>query len=209
MGFRCVGYVEQNEYCKQVLRQRIRDGFLDDAPIFDDVRTFNGLHYRGRVDLLSAGFPCQPFSTAARGRNVQASLWDYVCRIADDVTPRFIFAENVAGSLKQMLRAENDLRARGYTVRGPAPVSAADVGAPHPRERLWILGYANGNGESGRREYVKVAGMRKASSPIWTEARAEDLRMADGMAHRMVRFRAVGNGQVPAVVVRAWEELTA
>lgn len=66
IGATTVGYVENDKYCQQVLRARIKDGIFDDAPIFDDVRTFDGLPYRGRVDLITAGFPCQPFSCAGK-----------------------------------------------------------------------------------------------------------------------------------------------
>jgi site-specific DNA-cytosine methylase len=95
-GWRTVGYVERDEYGQRVLRARIIDGFLDDTPIFPDVRTFSRLRFRGRVDIVTAGFPCQPFSSTARGRNVEQSLWNEADRIILECGPRFCFIENVA-----------------------------------------------------------------------------------------------------------------
>src|SRR3990167_11417581 len=71
LGWNCVGYVESNEYCQKVLRQRIADGFLDAAPIFGDIRKFisegYAASYQGMVDVVTAGFPCQPFSISGKG----------------------------------------------------------------------------------------------------------------------------------------------
>src|SRR5581483_3896314 len=87
---RTVCYVEKDDYRSQVLIQRMRDGWLDDAPIWDDVTTFNGEPWCGRVDIISAGFPCQPFSTAGKqlAEQDKRHLWPDICRIIRQVRPR-------------------------------------------------------------------------------------------------------------------------
>ena len=70
IGMKCVGYVEIEEYCQKLIAQRISDGYLDEAPIFTDIKEFNrqgyARAYKGMVDVICGGFPCQFFSTAAR-----------------------------------------------------------------------------------------------------------------------------------------------
>jgi DNA (cytosine-5)-methyltransferase 1 len=101
LGWQTIGYVEKDKYCQNVLRARIRDGFLDDAPIFSDIRTFDGLQYRERVDIITAGFPCQPFSVAGRrkGSNDDRNMWPDTIRVIREVNPRMAFLENVPGLL--------------------------------------------------------------------------------------------------------------
>jgi len=145
---RTVGYVEFNEYRQNVLIQRIKDGLLDDAPIFSDAREFDGTPWRGRVDAISGGFPCQPFSAAGKRKagGDKRNMWPDTIRIIREVRPRICFLENVPG-----LRFKShgyfgvvlkDLACSRYDVRWTI-LSAADVGAPHLRKRLWILAYAN------------------------------------------------------------------
>lgn len=206
LGFRCVGYVEKDDYCQKVLRARIRDGYLDDAPIFSDVRSFDGRPYRGRVDLVSAGFPCQPFSSAARGRNTERSLWAETRRIVAECSPQFVFIENVLHARREIKLAANELRILGYRV-ADLELSASDVGAPHIRKRLWLFGDSDRNGESAITKHEQMARMPTPTETVWKDIRPEDLRVANGVSSRMDRLKALGNGQVPRVVVEAWNRL--
>lgn len=142
IGAKCVGYVEKDEYCKRIIRARIRDGIFDDAPIFDDVRTFDGRPYSGRVDLITAGFPCQPFSCAGKrqGESDERNMWPDTVRILREVRPRHAILENVPGlfTTDYIQTVFGDLAAAGFDAEWEV-VSAADVGAPHLRKRLWIL----------------------------------------------------------------------
>lgn len=149
LGWRTVCYVEKDSYCQQVIQARIRDGYLDDAPLWDDCATFDGIPWRGRCDVVSAGFPCQPFSVAGSGRAAddERNGWPATIRILREVGPRYAFLENVPGLLApshgyfgEILR---DLAEAGYDARWQV-LSAADVGAPHLRKRLWIVAHANG-----------------------------------------------------------------
>ena len=100
------------------------------------------------VDLLSGGFPCQPFSVAGkrRGTDDDRHLWPQMRRLVEELRPRWVVAENVPGLIKMALdQVLSDLEALGYTV-GAVTVPACAVDAPHRRERLWIVGYAEGRG---------------------------------------------------------------
>ena len=96
---RTVCYVEWDKYCQQVIRQRQIDGFLDDAPIWDDIKSFDGRPWRGTVDILSAGFPCQPYSNAGlqKRENDPRNLWPDTLRTIREVGPRLVILENVPG----------------------------------------------------------------------------------------------------------------
>ena len=100
-GIRTVCYVERDAYRIAVLTARMRDGALDRAPIWDDVTTFDGRPWRGRVGLLTAGFPCQPFSLAGRRRGSAdtRNLWPDIFRIICEVRPPYLLVENVPGLL--------------------------------------------------------------------------------------------------------------
>ena len=145
--YRTVAYVEWDSYCKKLLRARIRDGVLDDAPIFSDVREFNrdwAELYCGKVDFISGGFPCQPFSVAGKrkGEADERNMWPATVECIRILRPRFAFMENVPGLFthKYIRRIFGDLAEIGYDAQW-LPLSAAEVGANHKREREWILAY--------------------------------------------------------------------
>ena len=150
---RTVCYVEWDKYCQQVLEARIEDGVLDDAPIWDDVREFDGVPWRGRVDIISASPPCQPYSTAgkregkadSKGRN----LFPDTLRIVGEVQPRRVYLENVPGLTAKpkdgrpsyISEIIGQFSALGYDCRWDI-VSAKDAGAPHLRKRWWLVANA-------------------------------------------------------------------
>lgn len=143
---RTIGYVEYEEYCQKVIRQRIKDGLLDAAPIFGDIKKFisegyAGL-YKGKVDVISGGFPCQPFSVAGKkkGEDDERNMWPATCEVIDIIRPSYAFLENVSGLISSgyfgnILR---DLAKIRYNARWMC-LSAQEVGARHKRERLWIM----------------------------------------------------------------------
>ncbi len=146
LGWTTVGYVEFDKFCQKVLAQRIKDGFLQEAPIFGDVDSFlesgAAKKYKGYVDVVTAGFPCQPFSVAGKGRGEKdpRNKWPQTIQCIRDVRPRFAFLENVPGLLTSGYFCEilTSLAESGFDVRWDC-ISAAAVGAPHRRNRLWIL----------------------------------------------------------------------
>lgn len=156
LGHRVICAVEQNEYCQQVLVQRQNERVLRPFPIWDDVCTFDGNPWRGTVDLVSGGFPCQAFSSAARGRNIiEKDLWGEMLRIIGEVEPKVVFAENV--SERAILQAQHDLLELGYNSKY-IKLSAKDVGADHERDRFWLLAYTDYYCELCRAKYAIVVG---------------------------------------------------
>ena len=204
LGTHCIGInpvcaVERDEHRRFVLTQRQNDGHLPPFPIWDDVCTFEGGRWRGTIDLVSGGFPCQAFSTAARGRNTAADLWPEMARIIWEVRPAYVFAENVTRAAIE--RAAVDCSSMGYKAEMLA-LSAADLGADHVRERYWLLAYADDKSKLRCHINAKVAECKEFQEGVW---QAEPWRtgMDDGMAGRMERYEATGNGQVSIVAAAA------
>jgi DNA (cytosine-5)-methyltransferase 1 len=199
LGWKTVCAVEFNSFCCRRLMQRQNEGHLPPFPIWDDVRTFDGAPWRGIVDVVSGGFPCQAYSSAAAGKNNADDLWPEMRRIVADVAPRYVFAENVA--MRAIDAAADDLEAMGYETRA-IPLSAADMGADHVRKRYWLLAYADDKSQLLRGINAEVAELPGFRPGVW-QTQPEQSRMVDGMAGRMDRFEATGNGQVPIVAATA------
>lgn len=147
LGHRTVCAVEYDAYARSVLLARQNDGTFPPFPVWDDVCTFDGKPWRGIVDIVSGGFPCQDISAAGRGAGItgeRSGLWKEMARIIGEVRPRFVFVENspmlVTRGIGTVLA---DLSALGFDAEWGV-ISAADTGAPHRRERIWILANARG-----------------------------------------------------------------
>jgi DNA (cytosine-5)-methyltransferase 1 len=150
---RTVAYVEWEQYPQEIIKARIKDGFLDDAPIWGDISTLNGEQFRGVVDLITAGFPCQPHSVAGlkQGADDERNLWPETLRVISEVEPRYVILENVPGILSASTNdgtpayggtVVGELAQIGYGVHWQT-IGADDVGAPHRRKRWWCIGVAS------------------------------------------------------------------
>ena len=145
-SYRTVGYVEREASAVTTLVARMEDKALGFAPVWDDLKTFDGRAWRGRVDIITAGYPCQPFSVAGRrkGEADPRHLWPHVARVIRECEPRFVFLENVSNHLRLGFRSvAEDLRHMGYRVAATV-LRAEEVGAPHRRERLFVLAHSEG-----------------------------------------------------------------
>lgn len=164
LGWRTVCAVERDAYAAQVLAQRQNDRTLEPFPIWSDVETFDGSPWRGIVDVISGGFPCQDISGAGRGAGIdgkRSGLWFHMARIVREVRPRFVLVENSPMLTSRGLgRVLGDLAAMGFDAEWGV-VSAADTGAPHLRERIWIVADA-GCGRRDRAEGRQVEQSRRA-----------------------------------------------
>lgn len=143
-GNRCVGAVEWDPYAQAVLVARQNDGTFPPFPIWDDVRTFDGRPFRGVVDIVAGGFPCQDISAAGAGEGIdgqRSGLWTEMARIIREIQPRRVEVENSPMLTSRGLgRVLGDLAAMGFDAEWGV-LSAADTGAHHLRERIWIRGY--------------------------------------------------------------------
>lgn len=140
-AYRAVGYVERETYAAATLVARMEEEILDPAPVWDDLSTFDGLPYRGRVDLVSSGLPCQPYSLAGKraGHADERALWPHLVRIVDQVQPGVVFIENVPPFLKHFEPVWRELRGMGFVLPSPMLRTASESGAPHIRRRVFIL----------------------------------------------------------------------
>lgn len=222
LGWRTVCAVEINEYARNVLRARQDDGCLEPFPIWDDVTTFDGRPWAGLVDVVSGGFPCQDIavgsSTKTGIEGERSGLWYHMRRIIGEVGPSYVLVENSAALTTRGLgRVLGDLAALGYDARWGV-LGAVHAGAPHERERIWIVANAHEvvGAQRPRTEQQprqsphvsRINGTRPANrQDMWVEMAREIHRMDDGLAGKLERTEALGNGQVPAVVALAWNTL--
>ena len=146
LGWRTVCAVEWEAYPASVLVARQNDKILPSFPIWDDVQTFDGKPWRGIVDVVSGGFPCQDISVAGKGDGLdgeRSGMWREMARIIGEVRPKYAFVENspmlTTRGLGTVLR---DLAKLGFNAEWGV-LGADDVGANHHRKRIWILGYSH------------------------------------------------------------------
>ena len=235
-SYRTVCYVEREAYNAACLVKRMEEGWLDKAPIWDDIATFDGKPWRGKVDLVTAGFPCQPFSCAGR-RKREADprhIWPDIARIIGECEPEYVFLENV--HISAFRQPFDDLRRMGFTLAPPYAVTAAEMGAGHLRRRVFVLAYRSGSrrqqelrgthgdttqavsrnasGQPKREpddETLSFANIREARrDPIgsaWWASEPELERLVLRFPHRVERDRALGNAVVPIMAAKAFSEL--
>jgi DNA (cytosine-5)-methyltransferase 1 len=125
-------------------------------------------------------------------------------RIISEVRPRYAFSENP--SEDAIIEAQADLAAAGYST-ARIKLSASFLGAPHIRDRWWMVADSNNKSELGGQKYAKMEGQQKCRNGLW-ETDPREPRVVDGVANRMDRLKCIGNGQVPSVAAAAWGYLT-
>lgn len=139
MGWKNVFQVEIDSYCQRVLQKN-----FPNVARYGDIKEFDGTKYRGAIDVISGGFPCQPFSRAGRqqGEEDNRYLWPEMLRVINEVKPKFVVGENVAGIVNLALdEVCSSLEDSGYKIE-IFNIPACAVGADHIRERIWILAYS-------------------------------------------------------------------
>ena len=247
LGWRTVCAVEWEPYPASVLCARQNDSILPPFPVWDDVQTFDGRPWKGIVDVISGGFPCQDISAAGKGVGIEgqrSGMWKHMARIIGEVDPAFAFIEN-----SPMLRTRglgvvlNDLNEMGFDAKWGC-ISASAVGANHKRDRMWIVAQSKRKGlerqrvKSGKTQITESWNSSTLADPKdegdvwrkwvmgfteqehngrgsetngrrqWWQAEPNVGRVVDGLATRVDRLKAIGNGQVPLCAATAWEILT-
>tara|TARA_R110000851_G_scaffold13833_1_gene47104 strand:- start:2313 stop:3371 length:1059 start_codon:yes stop_codon:yes gene_type:complete len=155
MGWENVFHCEYDPFCQKVLKHH-----FPNSKLYEDIKTFDATAYAGRIDILTGGFPCQPFSAAGKrlGTEDDRHLWPQMLRIIREVKPRYIVGENVRGLLSWsggLVFDEvcSDLEAEGYEVT-PYLLPACGKNAPHRRDRIWFI--ANSTKRNGGRNTRSV-----------------------------------------------------
>ena len=213
LGWRTVCAVEWEAYPASVLCARQNDKILPPFPIWDDVQTFDGKPWRGIVDVVSGGFPCQDISAAGKGAGIdgeRSGMWSQMARVVSEVQPRFVFVENSPMLVNRGLeRVLGDLTKIGYDAKWTI-MGAADIGANHQRDRIWILATNTNVSQQQRRSLPGRVHQENAkfSNSLWWKNQPSIHRMDDGVAARMDRLKAIGNGQVPLCAATAWRFLS-
>lgn len=218
LEWKCKGYVEWDKYCCRILEQRIKDGFLSDAPIFcGDIRNWfsEGYSelYKRKIDCITAGFPCQPFSAARKqqGSEDERNLWPITVAIIDKIRPNFVLLENVANlvTFEYFTEIIESLAAIGYNLRWDVFSSAPLVDQKDGR-RLWILASSISIGlerPRNTKQYDINSTITEIIPRTVQEASPRIYRRSDGISNYMDRIKAIGNAQVPTMAAIAFESL--
>jgi len=214
LGWKTLGYVEWEDYPQKVIAQRIKDGIFDEAPIFGDVRAFisegYARAYRGMVDVVTGGFPCQPFSVAGKRKASadERNMWPATMDVIKAVEPPIVFLENVPGLLSATVDDESgrsihyfgeilrDLAESGYDVKW-CVLGADNVGAIHHRKRLWIFAFKSDRYSNSKqsREKTKTSSLssqrREARHPrkLTRAADHDELFYTDARSEREQRVQ--------------------
>lgn len=201
-------FCEIDPFCRRVLAKH-----WPDVPIFEDVRELTA-DAVGPVDIIAGGFPCQDISRAGSGLGLDGSrsgLWGEFFRLIRDIRPRFVLVENVAALLDRgMGRVLGDLASIGFDAEWSC-VSACAMGAPHMRQRVFVVAYPNGVDEWQRVRHsdaqqdgpLSAVDRLESARACWRARLAnpsELYRGADGVPFRLDRNRGLGNAVVPQVV---------
>ena len=213
---RSIAYCEIDPYCQKVLLSRMADESLNNSPIWDDITTVQGGQFRGLVDIIFGGFPCQDISIAGNGKGLageRSGLFYEIVRLCREIKPRFLFLENVpAITTRGGAEVGRSIAAMGYDCRW-CIISAASVGAMHRRERWFLL--AHSNSESGTRlqsrtkkgqPKLRMCNESKAWD-AWPENESTLLGVDHGIPFRLDRTKSLGNAVVPIQCKKAFQIL--
>lgn len=215
LGHTCVCAVEIEPYPRKVLLQRQRDGILPKFPIWDDVTTFDGRPWKGRVDVVCGGFPCQDISVSGKGAGLEgerSGLWGEMRRIIREIQPRFIFVENSPALVVRGIGTVlGDMADMGYNAAWGV-LGARSLGGPVERERIWIAGSYQKHGEARVGDFKRQTSILRGDGSqcpnFWLQAPSKCFGVEHGMDSYVDQVGAIGNGQVPAVAALAFKILT-
>ena len=188
-GMHTIAFCERNEFCRRVLARH-----WPDVPCHTDIKQLN--MPTGSADVVCGGFPCQPFSTASRGRKIAEDLWPEMRRIIQQVRPVWVIAENVDSIDDE--RPARELEQLDFKVWS-IEMDAAPRGRRHERRRAVFVAHANAHGEPRCAEHEEVAFSQGSSGRgLWDNT--APLGMDDGFPGRMDRMRSLGNSVPPIAI---------
>jgi len=218
---RPIAYCENDRWAQACLLSRMYDGSLPNAPIWDDVSTLSkDIIGPEPIDIIYGGFPCQDISCAGLGAGLggkRSGLFFEIARLVGELRPNFVFLENVpAITTRGLTEVCLALTALGYDCRWTI-VSAREMGAPHLRERWFLLAHANGAGlqiagtepdqEGQHPEAAGASAFSLVQRGVWEEPASKFSGVDDGIPPKTHRIRALGNSVVPAQAREAFRRL--
>lgn len=216
MGWKNVLQVENDEECRKILSKN-----FPNTKRYHDIKDFDGIEYRGTIDIITGGFPCQPFSKAGkrRGKSDDRYLWPEFNRVVGEIKPTFVVAENVPGIISMELdQVLSDLENQDYSA-WPVCIPACAVEADSIRQRVWIIAIANGlRAEEAfakitfSSEALQEKKERKFYGSYSGETWAETIRNYTtvfgelyGIPHWMDRIKGLGNAIDPRVAYKIFK----
>lgn len=202
LGHTCCAGVEIDEYCKKILKQRQLDGWMNEFPIYGDITKVNGADYKGKFDVLCGGFPCQAFSYAAHGKNIEEkNLWPEMFRFVQESDAPVVFGENVI--IEAIDIAKKDLESIGYKVER-CRVACMDLDADHKRPRFWLL--AVKDNATFNRVAKHIVSLPKLKADFW-KVNPNEIKYPSPVPVLAPQKRGVGNAQAPIAAAVAFRVL--
>jgi DNA (cytosine-5)-methyltransferase 1 len=209
-GIETIGFVEIDKYCQKVLKKH-----WPNVPIVEDIRDVKEDTFQRPIDLITGGFPCQPFSVAGKrqGETDDRYLWPEMLRVIETYKPTWVLGENVAGIIDMALDTVlSDLGRIGYATQ-TLIIPACAVNAWHRRDRAWIIAHANGIGlQRAETTGDRVSGFEILGFQEWNQVASQSLRNLNGLSTELDkdRLKALGNAIVPQVafeIIKVIKEL--
>lgn len=202
LGHKCCAGVEINEFCKTIIRQRQADGWMEKFPIYNDITKLDGSNFVGSFDVLCGGFPCQAFSYAAHGNNIEEkNLWSYMLDFVKKSNAPIVFGENV--TIIAIDQAKKDLEAIGYRVER-CRVACMDLNADHKRPRFWLL--AIKDDAIFKKVADHISTLPKFQANFWLENPLK-IKYPSPVPVLAPQKRGVGNAQAPIAAAVAFRVL--
>ena len=202
LGHQCVAGVEIDEYCKKVLLQRQQDGWMDHFDVYGDLTQLHGDKFRGTFDVLCGGFPCQAFSYAAHGNNLEEkNLWPEMKRFVIESNAPIVFGENV--TIEAIEIAANELQELGYKVER-CRLACMDLHADHKRPRFWLL--AIKDEECFNKVAQHIISLPKFTAEFW-KTNPHEITYPAPVPILAPQKRGVGNAQAPIAAAIAFRVL--
>lgn len=215
MDWNNIFQVEWDDYCQKVLSKN-----FPNVKRYGDIREFDGSQFSGTVDILSGGFPCQPFSHAGKRKGTEDDryLWPEYLRVIREVQPSYVVGENVAGLVSMddgetLERIFADLEGEAYTVESFI-IPACAVGAWHRRDRIWIVAYCDKNEYTElRKSRQRIDSQKLLGSDVrrlWNKEFESELRRnANGVPPKLDknRWEGLGNAIVPQVAYEIFKAI--
>jgi DNA (cytosine-5)-methyltransferase 1 len=212
MGWTNIMHCEIDEFCNKVVKK-----YFPDSIQHGDIKTTDFRVYRGGIDILTGGDPCQPHSYAGnrKGKEDERYLWPHYKRAIEEINPGWIVNENVPGTINNGVLDEkiSDLESIGYSCWTPLVIPACGVGALHKRNRVWLVAYSERNikprEESCNREVGRMGGQFQSMAwdDDWENKVAQFRRMDDGSANNLDRTDAIRNAIVPQVALEIFKAI--